>query len=242
MLSKNTLKYITSLGQKKYRDRERVFVAEGPKLILDLCAAGLQLESLYSTDPGVFPDIDSEVITDRELKKISNQKTPNTALAVFQMKTDSPIKNSGLILALDGVQNPGNLGTIIRLCDWFGVSDLVCSSATADCYNPKVVQASMGALARVAVHYKDDLADWLKGHEQAVFGGFMKGENVYEKSLPEAAILVMGNEGQGISDTTAAIIETKLSIPNFGGGKGESLNVATATAVLLSEFRRATER
>ena len=237
MLSKNTLKYLTSLRQKKYRDRHEVFVAEGPKLIQDLMAAGLKLESLYTTDPSVFSETTSEVISAAELKKISNQKSPNTAFAIFKRKTLTVLNEKGLILALDSIQDPGNLGTIMRLADWFGVEDIVCTKETADCYNPKVVQASMGSLARVQLHYLADLPAWLTQSDLPVYGGFMQGENVYQTALPEHAVLVMGNEGQGISKEASAVIDTKLSIPNFGAGQ-ESLNVATATAVLLSEFKR----
>ena len=240
MLSKNTLKYLTSLRQKKYRDREEVFLAEGPKLIGDLLDAGLELQQLYTTDPALFSDYAPEIISAEELKKISNQKTPNTAFAVFDKKEAFPLQESGLILALDGVQDPGNLGTIIRLSDWFGVGHIVCTQTTADCYNPKVVQASMGSLARVQLHYLEDLSAWLAQTELPVYGGFMQGEQVYKSSLPTDAVLVMGNEGQGISPKTEAVIATKLSIPNFGTGQ-ESLNVATATAILLSEFKRSIE-
>ena len=237
MLSKNTLKYLTSLGQKKYRDRHEVFVAEGPKLIQDLLDAGLEVEALYSTDLGVFSDGAAELISAAELKKISNQKSPNTAFAVFNRKTTIPLKAKGLILALDSIQDPGNLGTIMRLADWFGVYHIVCTQQTADCYNPKVVQASMGSLARVQLHYLEDLPAWLAQTDLPIYGGFMQGDNVYQTALPQDAVLVMGNEGQGISQEASSVMDTKLSIPNFGAGQ-ESLNVATATAVLLSEFKR----
>jgi TrmH family RNA methyltransferase len=240
MLSKNTLKYLTSLRQKKYRDRQEVFVAEGPKLIGDLLDAGLELQQLYTTDPALFSDYAPEIISAVELKKISNQRTPNSAFAVFAKKEALPLQESDLILALDGVQDPGNLGTIIRLSDWFGVRHIVCTHTTVDCYNPKVVQASMGSLARVQLHYLEDLSAWLAQTELPVYGGFMQGEQVYKSSLPTDAVLVMGNEGQGISPKTEAVIATKLSIPNFGTGQ-ESLNVATATAILLSEFKRSIE-
>lgn len=242
MLSKNTLKYLRSLGQKKYRDQHGVFIAEGPKLIADLQKAGLKMQDFYSTDPDLLPELEPELISKQELKKISNQRTPNTAFAVFEKKQQQSLALTGLILALDSIQDPGNLGTIIRLCDWFGVGQLVCSKDTVDCYNPKVVQASMGALARVEVAYEPDLAAWLKASELPVYGAFMEGQNVYKTDLPETAVLIMGNEGQGISKAVEQVVQTRLSIPNFGNGEGESLNVATATAVLLSEFRRPTGR
>ena len=240
MLSKNTLKYLTSLAQKKYRDRHGVFVAEGPKLIKDLHSAGLELQQLFTTSEDAFQGFEFELINAKELKKISNQKSPNTALAIFKKKQANQLVQDGLILALDNIQDPGNLGTIIRLCDWFGVKHLVCTKDTADCYNPKVVQASMGALARVEIHYMEDFANWLSNAKMPIYGGFMQGQNVYNEQLQEDAILIMGNEGNGISETVEALVQTRLSIPNFGDNEGESLNVATATAVLLSEFRRST--
>lgn len=148
--------------------------------------------------------------------------------------------NSGLIVALDDLRDPGNLGTIIRLCDWYGVRDLVCSEATVDCYNPKVVQASMGSLTRVNVHYLN-LTSYLRSQSLAVFGAYMEGASVYQMELPTDGIIVLGNEANGISQDLAAVIQHRLSIPQFGSQQDtESLNVANATAIILSEFRRRT--
>ena len=159
-------------------------------------------------------------------------------VAIFKMPKPKPIKEEKLILALDAVNDPGNLGTIIRLCDWFGIQELVCSQQTVDCYNTKVVQATMGSLTRVNINYVD-LPEFLLQTQLAVFGTYMDGDNIYNSALPESGVLVMGNEANGISDTVSKIVTSRLAIPRFGDLKStESLNVATATAILLSEFKR----
>lgn len=178
------------------------------------------------------------LITEAELKKISGLKTPQQVVAVFEIPDVKKVDDSKLILALDAVRDPGNLGTIIRLCDWFGIEHLVCSETTVDCYNPKVVQATMGSLTRVNVNYLN-LEEFLKTSELPKFGAFMDGKNIYETSLPKQGILVMGNEANGISAEMEMLIGTRLGIPHFSRHQEtESLNVATATAILLSEFRR----
>lgn len=241
MVSKNELKHITSLQQKKYRDREGVFVAEGPKIIQDFIEAGAQVQKIVSL-PGHFEDHPQrDPIDAKALKKVSGLKTPNSALAIFKKFENTNPAKDGLILCLDNVQDPGNLGTIIRMADWFGVSGLVCSNQTVDCYNPKVVQATMGSLARVPIHYTD-LTAFIKDHTLDSYGGFMDGDSVYTQQLPKDALLVMGNEGNGISQTIENEITHRIAIPNMGSGHTESLNVATATAILLSEFKRATEK
>jgi TrmH family RNA methyltransferase len=179
------------------------------------------------------------VVSDADLKKISALATPNTCLAVFKMPKEKKIEASGLILALDSVRDPGNLGTIMRLCDWFGIQQLICSKETVDIYNPKVVQATMGSIARVNVSYVD-LNDFLTNTSLPVFGTFMNGDNIYKTALPQEGIIVMGNEANGISPELEKIIKNRLTIPRFGTiQKTESLNVATATAIVLSEFRSA---
>ncbi len=241
MLSKNDIKYITSLQRKKYRDKLGLFIAEGPKLIQDLLDSNTKLEALYYTTD-LFKDHNAALgISASELKKISSQKTPNQALAIFKQKCPVSILNSGLRVALDGIQDPGNLGTIIRLCDWFGVTQLWCSNNTVDCYNPKVVQASMGSLARLDIIY-GDLPELINTHSAITFGGFMDGESIYKTTFPKDAVLIMGNEGQGISTELSAQIKNRVAIPKATSSAMESLNVATATAVLLSEFSRATGR
>lgn len=238
MLSKSQIKLITSLKQKKYRQQHGFFVVEGVKTIKELLQSHLVLHALYTTEPFNIDAKNEVLISETDLKRISFLTTPNTALAIFEIPQPQPIEKKGLIVALDAVRDPGNLGTIIRLCDWFGVKDLVCSNETVDCFNPKVVQATMGSIARVAINYID-LADFLKSTNLPIFGAFMEGENVYAKRLPENGILVMGNEANGISKEVEAMITDKITIPRFGDLQAtESLNVATATAILLSEFRR----
>ena len=236
MLSKNQIKNITKLQQKKYRLEDGLFIAEGVKVINEFLNSTLELVDLFTTQS--FNASKETIITAQELKKISALKTPNTALAIFKIPELTLIDNSGLIVALDNVRDPGNLGTIIRLCDWFGVKQLLCSKATVDCYNPKVVQATMGSLTRVKVFYID-LEHYLNETKLPVYGAFMDGENVYKTSLQDQGILVLGNEANGINKNVEALITKRISIPRFGDLQiTESLNVATAGAILLSEFKR----
>ncbi|XMO87308.1 RNA methyltransferase [Algibacter sp. AS12] len=238
MLSKSQIKLITSLKQKKYRQQHGFFVVEGVKTITELLQSHLELYKLFTTKPFNINTKDEELVSDQELKRISFLTTPNTALAVFKMPEPKPIDTTGLIVVLDAIRDPGNLGTIIRLCDWFGVTELVCSKETVDRFNPKVVQATMGSITRVNVNYID-LVPFLKESNLPVYGAFMEGENVYKSELPKNGILVMGNEANGVSKEVEAVITEKISIPRFGELQAtESLNVATATAILLSEFRR----
>ena len=177
-------------------------------------------------------------ITEGELKKISALKTANTAVAIFKIPEQNASSSEGLTLVMDAIRDPGNLGTIIRLSDWFGVAQLVCSLDTVDCYNSKVVQATMGSIARVSIKYCD-LSEYLINASLPIYGGVLNGENIYTSETPKKAILVLGNEGNGISDQIMALISNKITIPQFGASqKTESLNVATATAILLSEFNR----
>ena len=238
MLSKNQIKLINSLNQKKYRQQHGLFIAEGVKTINELLRSNLQLHALYTTKAFNIDAKDEVIISEMDLKRISFLKTPNKALAIFKIPVPKPVDDNGLVVALDAVRDPGNLGTIIRLCDWFGVKDLVCSNETVDCYNPKVVQATMGSITRVNISYVD-LNPFLKTSKATVFGAFMEGENIYEKQLPQHGVLVMGNEANGISKEIEDVVTEKISIPRFGDiQETESLNVATATAILLSEFRR----
>jgi TrmH family RNA methyltransferase len=240
MVSKNQIKLITSLQQKKFRQIHQLFVAEGVKVIQELLKSNFELEHLYVTEH-LFEEIDTEkksIISDTDLKRISSLSTANNCLAVFKIPAAISTNSDGLILALDNIRDPGNLGTIIRLCDWFGIAQIVCSEQTVDSYNPKVVQATMGSIARVAVKYVD-LQKYLSKATLPIFGTFMEGENVYSKDLPTNGILVLGNEANGISSEIEKLVTNKLSIPRFGDlQQTESLNVATATAIFLSEFRR----
>ena len=240
MVSKNQIKLITSLQQKKYRNTNKLFFAEGVKVIQELLQSNFELEHLYSTvnDFTEVSKAKKTLVDDNDLKKISALSTPNTCLAVFKIPVEKNRIESGLILALDSIRDPGNLGTILRLCDWFGVDQLLCSKETVDIYNPKVVQATMGSIARVNVNYVD-LNTFVAQTTLPVFGTFMGGENIYKTSLPQQGIIVMGNEANGISAALEKLIQNKLTIPRFGAiQKTESLNVATATAIVLSEFRR----
>lgn len=238
MLSKNQVKFIKSLKQKKNRQKHGLFVVEGIKTINELLKSKLVLHSLYTTQSLNINAKDAFLITEQELKQISFLTTPNSALAIFKIPAVKVVEFNQLILVLDSVRDPGNLGTIIRLCDWFGVKDLVCSKETVDCYNPKVIQATMGSISRVNISYVD-LVGFLKNSNLPCYGAFMDGDNVYNRELQEKAILIMGNEANGISKDIESIITKKVSIPRFGDLQiTESLNVATATAILLSEFRR----
>jgi len=240
LVSKSQIKLITSLQQKKYREKEGLFIAEGPKVISELREAGLKLHSLYSSE---IDQVDSKSIfsvTETELQKISSLKTANKSLAIFEIPKQSITPSEGVIVALDAIRDPGNLGTIIRLCDWFGVTQLVCSKDTADCYNPKVIQATMGSIARVDVQYLD-LVSYLSNPQLPVYGGVLDGTSIYASEMPSEAIIVMGNEANGVSEEIAKTFTHTITIPQFGiAQKTESLNVATATAIMLSEFRRRT--
>jgi TrmH family RNA methyltransferase len=240
MVSKNQIKLITGLHQKKYRAAQERFIAEGVKVIRELLDSDFELEHLYVTD-AIFPDINAEkrtLIPESDLKKISALTVPNNCLGIFKMRQAKPIQEKGLIVALDDIRDPGNLGTILRLCDWFGVEQLVCSEQTADIYNPKVVQSTMGSMARVNTTYVDLNAFLLKT-ALPVFGTFMDGKNIYKTTLPKEGIIVMGNEANGISTAIEKNIKNRLTIPRSGNlQQTESLNVATATAIILSEFCR----
>ncbi|HEU4790980.1 MAG TPA: RNA methyltransferase [Flavobacterium sp.] len=240
MLSKNQIKLISSLQQKKHRFANQLFFAEGVKVIQELVKSNFELEHLYTTNED-FTDVTSNkrsVISENELNKISALSTPNTCLAVFKIPLESKIIESGLVVALDSIRDPGNLGTILRLCDWFGIQQLICSKETVDIYNPKVVQATMGSIARVNVNYVD-LDTFITKTKLPVFGTFMDSENIYKTTLPQEGIIVMGNEANGISENIEKLITKRLTIPRFGDLQiTESLNVATATAIILSEFRR----
>jgi len=217
-----------------------LFVAEGLKVINELIQSRYKLSFICTTvvDSLDFDAADIFQITEAELQKISFLKTANKALAVFETPEENNIVSNGLSLVLDDVRDPGNLGTIIRLCDWFGVSQLICSENTVDCYNPKVVQATMGSIARVEVVYTD-LNQFLNKESRPIYASVMNGESIYEEDLPEDAILIMGNEANGISAEVQQKATHLTTIPRFGQlQQTESLNVAMATSILLNEFRR----
>ena len=230
MISKNKIKLIHSLETKKGREKAGLFVAEGPKVVNDLLHAGFTAEN-------IFEDIE-------DIKKISFLQHPQSMLGVFKLPRNehyTEFSITQLVLALDGVQDPGNLGTIIRVADWFGIKDIFCSLDTADCWNPKVVQATMGSIARVQLHYVDlnKMVESLPA-DYPIYATLLDGENIYKQELSHHGTIVMGNEGKGISPILRTKINRKLYIPNYSSNEdtAESLNVAIATSIVCAEFRR----
>ena len=241
MISKSQIKLIRSLQQKKYRSKLKLFVAEGPKVINELLTAKFKLHSLYATVGNLFTGVNSEIISDEEISKISFLKNANNSVAIFTIPEQKKPRKEGITLLLDSIRDPGNLGTIIRLSDWFNVSNIICSSDSVDCFNPKVIQATMGSISRVSISYCD-LTEYLSLNDLPVYAGTMDGKNIYKEKLPENAIVIVGNEANGISDTLLNLTTHKIGIPRFGNNhQTESLNVAVATAILFSEFKRFTE-
>lgn len=236
MISKNRIRFIKSLQQKKQRIENQLFVIEGEKMVNEAIQwIPSQIEVIYhTTEYSLHEDNDilSEVITPQELNEISTLTTPNKVLAICKQL---PIKNkhSDLIIALDGVQDPGNMGTILRLADWFGISHIICSLDTVECYNPKVLQATMGAIFRVKVEYTD-LNEYLINTKLPVYGALLEGENLFKSTLQHKGIILLGNEGSGIKDVNKKYITQPITIPRFGNA--ESLNVATAGAIILGSF------
>ena len=242
MISKNQQKYIRQLEQKKYRKREGCFVAEGTKVVGDLLKRYQPL-ALYATESWDAPKgVGYTLVSEEELQRVSFQQHPQQVLAIFPIPqpTDPVSLRGSLTLALDGVQDPGNLGTIIRIADWFCIDTIICSEETADAWNPKVIQATMGSIARVNVIYANllELLDTLPS-DYPVYGTFLDGENIYTQTLSGEGLIIMGNEGNGISDAVRAKVNRRLLIPDFHqGDTADSLNVAIATAITCSEFRR----
>jgi TrmH family RNA methyltransferase len=241
MISKNQIKLIKSLQQKKYRKLYQLFFAEGVKVIQELLNSNYELVELFTTQE-LFQNTEKSkvnLISETELKSISALVTPNECLAVFVIpeKEKKDYSNS-LQIALDDIRDPGNMGTIIRLADWFGIQNILCSKATVDVYNPKVIQATMGSIARVNVMYCD-LKKELFDIKQPVYGTLLEGNSIYTEQLMQPSIIVLGNESNGISSEIQTLITHKITIPRFGSmQQTESLNVATATAIVLSEFCR----
>ena len=242
MVTKNQIKLIKSLHQKKYRKIHGLFIAEGIKVIQELLNSSIALEHLYVSEAIDF-DVAPEkctVVKQSDMQKMSALSAPSDALGVFYIPQAQGVDFKDLVVALDDVRDPGNLGTIIRLCDWFGISHIICSSSTVDAFNPKVVQSTMGSLARVNLVY-GDLKQMIQqsGNSSLVYGTFMEGDNIYKTPLRNDGILVFGNEANGISRELEALVNQKISIPRFGDlQQTESLNVAMATSIVLSEFRR----
>lgn len=240
MLSKNQVKFIRSLKKKKFRQTNQLFLAEGIKVVEELMRSSFKLHKLYCTSSYSNPlnIADLQIITEKELAAISEFSNPNQVIGIFHIPEEKDMSRTGLTIVLDGINDPGNLGTIIRLCDWFGITQLICSENTVDCFNPKVVQASMGSLTRVAINYVD-LVEYLTSESRTIYGTFLSGENIYRTKPDTNSVIILGNEANGISDSIEKMIQKKITIPQFGDQhQTESLNVAMATAIFLSEFRR----
>lgn len=253
MPSKNQIKLIQSLKLKKHRDSQNIFVAEGEKLVSEIIrnknTKPLWIFHTSDTDTSIISgDYNNvcEVVTEQELKKVSFLSTPNKIVGVFS-KFECSLSNLALkndvTLCMDEVQDPGNMGTIIRLADWFGIKNIVCSPNSADIYNPKVVQATMGAIARVNINYAK-LTDFIKQYVadtgNPVYGTFLNGDNIYSSNIEKKGLIIMGNEGKGISDDVSELVTDRLLIPNYSDNntKSESLNVGIAAGIICSEFRR----
>ena len=236
MISKNQIKFVRQLEQKKYRKKEGLFVAEGPKVVGDLLRAGFKAHTIFATSEWESQGQTFQEVSDEELRRVSFLQHPQRVLALFSIPTESVPSVSSLSLALDDVQDPGNLGTIIRIADWFGIDTIYCSENTADAWSPKVVQATMGSIARVNIIYTD-LQELISKAQVPVYGTLLDGQDIYTQELSKEGIIVMGNEGNGISAPIRKLINRRLLIPQFHEGP-ESLNVAIATAITCSEFRR----
>jgi len=247
MLSKNKIKFIRSLEMKKIRNETDCFLAEGNKLVTDIlpffeCECLITKSSWLATQGNIRAK-ELIIAEEGDIEKVSLLKTPQDVLAVFRRphyNFNNEILKNELILVIDGIQDPGNFGTIIRLADWFGIKYIICSPDTVDIFNPKTIQASMGAIARVQVFYKT-LTDWLDELEGIpTYGTFLEGENIYKETLSSSGLIILGNEGNGISPSVEKRIAKKLHIPNYPpeSETTESLNVAAATAIVCSEFRR----
>jgi TrmH family RNA methyltransferase len=241
MVSRSQLKYIQSLGQKKYRDEEGVFVAEGPKLIKELIESDVELMQVYALDEWIegnkdrLKDISVTAISEAELERISQLTTPNKILAIAKkFETNEPLIKDRISLVLNAIRDPGNLGTIIRIADWFGVSQIICSADCTDMYNSKVVQATMGSIARVNVFYTD-LPVWLKQRSGVrIYAAMLEGKDVTKMSTIKEGLIIIGNESMGIDKEVLQCANEKISIPRKGSA--ESLNAAVATGIILSHL------
>lgn len=240
MLSKTITKRITSLHLKKFRQQEQLFIAEGIKVVSELLAAGYFAEYLFTTAGTKQQFSVATLIDEAEMKRISALADASPVLAVFRIPKATNFKLDEITVVADGIRDPGNFGALIRLCDWFGVSQLLCAPDTVDLYNPKVVQASMGSMARVRVTYQD-ISNTIRTQPAPVYGAFMEGESVYNQVLETPCYLILGNEANGIRSETEESITKKISIPRYGKlQQTESLNVTTAAAIILAEMRRNT--
>jgi TrmH family RNA methyltransferase len=238
MISKSEAKYIQSLCHKKQRQQEGLFIAEGPKLVEELLSSNYTIHKLYALGDFIASSqqqLDNMVeVNEAELERISGLQTPNKVLAIVQQKEAAePVVKGKLNLVLDGIQDPGNLGTIIRIADWFGIGNIICSNDTAELYNPKVIQSTMGSFVRVNVWY-GNLEAFLSNNKVPVYGTLLEGKSIYEMDKPKEALLVIGNEGKGIRENVLPFVKHPVTIPRMGGA--ESLNAAVATGLILSHL------
>jgi RNA methyltransferase, TrmH family len=254
MLSKNQIKFVNSLKQKKYREEYHLFIAEGAKIVPELLASEIKVKQVFATSGflrkhKIGEEVERHEIKDAELERISLLMAPNEVLALCEIPEytlDPSSFRDKITLVLDEIKDPGNMGTIIRIADWFGIDSIVCSVNCVDAFNPKVVQATMGSVARIRIYYTDlqaFITEQKKENHLPVFGALLEGENIYSKQLPGKGLIVIGNESNGISEEIRGLITDKISIPSFSHhkqstGEAESLNAAIATAVICSEFRR----
>ena len=245
MISKNQIKFLKSLHKSKYRKLENKFLVEGVKVVDEFIDSSFNISAIYATEQWVAANSNVHKnihqVSNKELQSISLLKTPNQVVAVVESLAESDIafQNNDLILALDTIQDPGNLGTIIRIADWFGINKILCSRDTADAFNPKVIQATMGAITRVKIQYVD-LDIWLKELplQVNIYGTMLNGDNMYQTELSKSGIIVVGNEGNGISEKVQSLLTHRIKIPAYGNSQMESLNVAIATSLVCAEFRR----
>jgi TrmH family RNA methyltransferase len=254
MLSKNQIKFLNSLKQKKGREEEQLFIVEGVKIVSEILNSKINVTQLFATasylqEKNINSSVETIEIKANELERISALSTPNEVFAVCKIPKlifNINLVTDKLTLVLDDIKDPGNLGTIIRIADWFGIENIICSKETVDVYNPKVLQATMGSIARVNIYYMalNDLLNINKINlNYSVFGALLNGENIYSKPLPKNGFIIIGNESKGISNALFPFITNQVSIPSFShfnsaGGEAESLNAAIATAIICSEFRR----
>ncbi|WP_419867805.1 TrmH family RNA methyltransferase [Chryseobacterium sp. CT-SW4] len=238
MLTAHTIKVLQSLDKKKFRQKYNLFLVEGNKIICELSNSNFKIKELFSIDPQKlnFLNAPSTHITENELKRLSFLKNPKDSVAVCFLQEEIQLEDQNIQLVLDGIQDPGNLGTIIRLADWFGIEQIICSEDTVDFYNPKVIQASMGSFTRVNMVYCD-LVDYLSKTQNINIGTDMEGESIYTFEKPEKINLILGNEGNGMREETEKLLHQKISIPRFGKSQStESLNVSMAAGIILGQL------
>lgn len=248
-MNKKQASFVRSLRQEKFRKIFELFIVEGPKVVEEFIKSDFKIDVVYALEEWLEENIQLlnsyqiryEEITETDLENLSRLKTPNKVVALVKIPPESAdINLEGLTLALDDISDPGNLGTIIRIADWYGIKNVICSVDTVDVYNPKVVQASMGSLSRVKLHYLD-LKFFLEQCNEAeipIFGAYLDGENLYDQSLDADGIILVGNESNGISDELSRYVSNKITIPRFSDSATESLNASVAAGIIVNEFRR----